>query len=147
MKQNRQTCDFLVIGSGLAGLFTALKAARHGKVIVVTKGQAEECNTRYAQGGVACVIAEGDTVADHVADTLKAGVGLCHEDVVEETVGAGPACIRDLLEWGIHFTTKGEIEGDAAEDAEKFDLGKEGGHSKRRVLHAGDITGDRAGVG
>ncbi len=138
----RLSCDYLVIGSGIAGLFAALKAAEHGTVVVLTKRTTSECNTRYAQGGIACVTTPDDSVDDHVADTLKAGAGLCHPEVVRQIVAAGPARIRDLLDWGIHFTTRGEIEGERAGDAaNQFDLGKEGGHGKRRILHAGDITG------
>ena len=135
-------CDYLIIGSGIAGLFAALKAAEYGSVVVITKRQAEECNTRYAQGGIACVIAEGDTFEEHVADTLSAGAGLCHNDVVRDIVSAGPARIQDLLDWGIHFTRRGELENVAAPDAGLYDLGREGGHSKRRILHSGDITGE-----
>ncbi|MBT7299834.1 MAG: L-aspartate oxidase [Victivallales bacterium] len=139
---DRLSCDYLIIGSGLAGLTAALKASRHGSVVVVTKTDASECNTQYAQGGIACVIAEGDTFEEHVQDTLVAGAGLCHEDVVREIVGAGPERIRDLQEWGVHFTRRGELEDDLQRsEAEDYDLGKEGGHSQRRVLHAGDITG------
>jgi len=139
----RTTCDYLVIGSGLAGLFAALKAARHGKVIVVTKRKADDCNTANAQGGIACVIAEGDTFESHLQDTLEAGAGLCDPKAVRAIVSAGPDRARDLMKWGIHFTTRREIETDTAdEDADGFHLGREGGHSRRRVLHAGDITGE-----
>ncbi len=139
---DRLSCDYLIIGSGLAGLSAALKASRHGSVIVVTKTEADECNTRYAQGGIACVIAEGDTFEAHVQDTLVAGAGLCHEDVVRAIVAAGPERIRDLQEWGVRFTRRGELESDLRrEEAEDFDLGREGGHSQRRILHSGDITG------
>ena len=139
---DRVSCDFLVIGSGLAGLTAALKASRHGSVVVVTKTDASECNTQYAQGGIACVIAEGDTFEEHVRDTLAAGAGLCHEDVVRAIVRAGPERIRDLQEWGVQFTRRGDLEEDLRNDeAKDYDLGKEGGHSRRRVLHAGDITG------
>jgi L-aspartate oxidase len=139
---DRITCDYLIIGSGLAGLSAALKASRHGSVVVVTKTEAVECNTQYAQGGIACVIAEGDTFDEHVRDTLVAGAGLCHEDVVHDIVSAAPARVRELQEWGVHFTRRGEMESDLQQsEAADFDLGKEGGHSKRRILHAGDITG------
>ncbi|MCF7853287.1 MAG: L-aspartate oxidase, partial [Candidatus Pacebacteria bacterium] len=104
---------------------------------------ADECNTRYAQGGIACVIAEGDSFEAHVQDTLQAGAGLCNPDVVREVVSDGPNCIQNLLEYGIHFTRRDEIEG--AENRQPpesdFDLGREGGHSQRRVLHSGDVTG------
>ncbi|MFA5206173.1 MAG: L-aspartate oxidase [Lentisphaeria bacterium] len=140
---DRQQCDFLIIGSGVAGLYAALKAAEHGRVLLVTKRTADECNTRYAQGGIACVIAEGDSFESHLQDTLDAGAGLCRPEVVRQIVSDGPARIRDLLAMGIHFTTHGEMAaaGAAAPDAETFDLGREGGHSQRRILHAGDITG------
>ena len=142
MKKNlKHVCDFLVIGSGLSGLFAALKAARHGHVIVVTKRESDECNTRYAQGGIACVTAPGDCFDSHVADTLEVGVGLCHTDVVEQVVSSGPGVIHDLLDWGVHFTTRGEL-GAPANVGHEYDLGKEGGHSERRILHAGDITGE-----
>lgn len=140
--QTRTTCDFLVIGSGIAGLVAALKAAESGEVIVITKREADECNTRYAQGGIACVIAAGDSFEAHVADTLSAGAGLCHADVVRDIVSAGPDRINDLLTEGIRFTRRGELTGNTeGKDADAFDLGREGGHSKRRILHAGDITG------
>ncbi|MFW5997131.1 MAG: L-aspartate oxidase [Lentisphaeria bacterium] len=143
-KNRKKQCDYLIIGSGIAGLLAALKAVEYGRVVVVTKREADECNTRYAQGGIACVIAEGDSFEEHVQDTLKAGAGLCHEDVVRDIVKSGPASVEQLLELGIKFT-----ENKAAPPIKKsfldggvpFDLGREGGHSKRRVLHAGDITG------
>ena len=138
----RASCDYLIIGSGIAGLFAALKAAPYGKVLVVTKRRADECNTKYAQGGIACAVTAADSLDAHVADTLQAGAGLCHEDVVREIVAAGPARIRDLLDLGMHFTRRGELsETIAAEEAQAFDLGREGGHSRRRVLHSGDVTG------
>ena len=140
--QNRIQCDYLIIGSGLAGLTAALQAAKHGKVIVVTKTTADQCNTRYAQGGIACVVDEKDTFEAHIADTLAAGAGLCHPDVVRDIVTAGPARMRDLEELGLRFTRRGEVrETHNPEEANQFDLGREGGHSARRVLHAGDITG------
>ncbi len=138
----RRTCDFLVIGTGIAGLFAALKAARHGDVTIVTKSTAEECNTRYAQGGIACVMEAGDSFDAHLADTLNAGAGLCHEDVVRDIVSAGPARIQELVDLGLHFTRRGEVaEAPDAQDAEAYDLGREGGHTRRRILHSGDITG------
>ena len=138
----RITTDYLIIGSGLAGLTAALEASKHGSVLVVTKGKAEECNTCYAQGGIACVIDSDDTFDAHVKDTLKAGAGLCHEDVVREIVRSAPARIHDLEGYGMKFTRRGEVrETTTSDQAREFDLGREGGHSARRILHAGDITG------
>ncbi len=135
-------CDYLIIGSGLAGLTAALEAAKHGKVIVITKARAEDCNTRYAQGGIACVMDDEDSFEAHIADTLTAGAGLCHPDVVRDIVKAGPARIRDLQAYGLHFTLRKDVEDKVSpKAAEEYHLGREGGHSARRVLHAGDITG------
>lgn len=131
--------DFLVIGSGLAGLNTALNLADIGKVAVVTKREITECNTRYAQGGVACVLDHGDSFDEHVQDTIEAGAGLCDIDVVRSIVEAGPDAVNDLIAHGARFTTRGEL-GDK-KHKDEFHLGQEGGHRKRRVLHAGDITG------
>ncbi|MCL5096909.1 MAG: L-aspartate oxidase [Candidatus Omnitrophica bacterium] len=130
--------DFLVIGSGIAGLFFALRAAEHGRVAVVTKKHRAESNTNYAQGGIAAVTSKEDSFAMHIRDTLTAGAGLCREPVVRTIVEEGPARIAELVELGMRFT-KREIP-DSPGDKE-WDLGKEGGHSKRRVLHAKDITG------
>ncbi len=125
-----------MIGAGIAGLSFALRAARHGSVIVVTKGKAFESNTAWAQGGIASVLPEnlrdlGDSEELHVADTLDAGAGLCHEAAVRTIVGEGDAAIEDLLGHGVMFDQ---------EDGH-FMLGKEGGHSHRRILHARDTTG------
>lgn len=140
--EQRVRCDYLIIGSGMAGLTAALEAAKHGKVIVITKAKAEDCNTRYAQGGIACVTDKDDTFEAHIADTLAAGAGLCHPDVVRDIVKAGPARIRDLEKYGLKFTRRGEVrENTTQEHASELDLGREGGHSARRVVHAGDITG------
>ena len=124
--------DYLVVGSGVSGLWFALKAAEHGSVCVVTKRERDESNTRYAQGGVAAVMSVEDSVEDHIKDTLVAGAGLCDEGAVRVTVTEGPTRVRELIELGVQFSRD--------EDGE-YDLGKEGGHTKRRVLHAGDITG------
>ena len=132
--------DHLVIGSGLAGLQTALRLAESGTVAVVSKLNAEESNTNYAQGGVACVIDPEDSFEEHIKDTLDAGAGLCRKDVVRTIVECGPEAISGLIDLGASFTTRGEM-GDNKHRNE-FDLGKEGGHRKRRVLHAGDITGE-----
>lgn len=126
--------DFLIIGSGLAGLTFALKVADYGRVAVITKSQASETNTRYAQGGVASVFGEQDSFELHIQDTLESGAGLCKRDVVETIVRNGPARIRELIDWGVKFTA------DNSSDKE-LDLGLEGGHSRQRIIHAKDFTG------
>jgi len=131
-----ESCDYLVVGSGIAGLMSALHLASFGRVLLVTKKKADDCNTNRAQGGIACVMAEGDSFEQHVADTLAAGAGLCNERVVRQVVSNGPARIRELEELGVRFNRR-------ADGAPGYDLGREGGHSMRRVLHAGDITGQR----
>lgn len=123
--------DFLVIGSGIAGLSFALQAADHGTVALVTKREITESATNYAQGGIASVFSEEDTFESHMEDTIVAGAGICHEDVVKMVVEEGPGVIRTLIEWGVNFTTRGNT----------YDLTREGGHSKRRILHADDLTG------
>ncbi|RME93741.1 MAG: L-aspartate oxidase [Verrucomicrobia bacterium] len=131
-------CDYLVIGSGVAGLFFALKAARHGTVVLVTKKRSADSNTNRAQGGIAAVTSDEDSFELHVQDTLRAGAGLCHEDAVRSIVQEGPARIRELIELGIRFT---EREVPDQPGRRELDLGREGGHSKRRILHAQDMTG------
>ena len=131
-RMSQHEFDFLVIGSGIAGLTFALKVAAAGSVAIITKKQRAESNTNYAQGGIAAVMSSGDSFDLHVRDTLTAGAGLCKEDVVRTTISEGPGLVRELIEIGVQFTRK--------EDGQ-FDLGREGGHSERRVLHAGDITG------
>jgi L-aspartate oxidase len=131
---SQKNFDFLVIGSGMAGLTFALKTARFGSVAIITKKQRAESNTNYAQGGIAAVMADDDSFDLHVSDTLNAGAGLCREDVVRTIVGEGPALVRGLIELGVRFSA-GET------PDQQFDLGREGGHTKRRILHAGDITG------
>jgi L-aspartate oxidase len=130
------TADFLIIGSGIAGLSLAIRAAEHGSVICLTKGDLLDSNTAWAQGGIAAVLPEslreaGDSCALHIADTLDAGAGLCHENVVRTIIEEGAATIDELVHYGVAF--------DAEND--NFSLGKEGGHSKRRILHARDTTG------
>jgi len=125
--------DFLVIGSGIAGLSFALRAAEHGSVTVVTKKGTTESATNYAQGGIAAVFAPEDSFEDHVRDTLVAGAGLCNEAAVRFVVEHGPEAARSLMDLGVQF--------DASPEAPGFDLGREGGHSRRRVLHAADFTG------
>lgn len=133
--------DHLVIGSGLAGLNSALYLADSGRrVAVITKREIDDCNTRHAQGGIACVTDIGDSFDEHVQDTLSAGGRLCDEKAVRAIVEAGPAALRELIERGAKFTTRGEL-GFQDGKPDEFDLGREGGHHKRRILHAGDITG------
>src|SRR5690349_17224831 len=127
--------DFAVIGSGIAGLSFALKAARHGTVAVITKRKGADTNTAWAQGGIACVTSDEDSFEMHVRDTLEAGAGLCDETAVRAIVTEGPARIAELMELGLHFDER-EVSGHR-----ELDLGKEGGHSKRRVLHVQDVTG------
>ncbi len=124
--------DFLVLGSGLAGLTFALKISRYGSVALITKDALEESATKYAQGGIASVMAEDDSVDLHVSDTIEAGRGLCREDVVRCIIREGPALVRELIQLGARFTRAG---------ADDFHLTREGGHSKRRILHADDLTG------
>lgn len=128
----RLRTDFLVIGSGIAGLSFALKAAVHGKVTVVTKSNLEETNTRYAQGGIAAVMYEPDTFDKHVKDTIIAGDGFCDEEVVRMVVSEAPARIAELVEAGAEFDRKPDG---------TFDLGREGAHSEYRILHHKDNTG------
>lgn len=127
-------CDNLVIGSGLAGLMTALRLGRHSRVILATKRAVDESNTAYAQGGIACVMDPDDRLEEHVQDTLGAGAGLCREPVVRALLAEGADRIRELEAWGVRFERRAGRE-------EEYDLGQEGGHSRRRVLHAGDMTG------
>ncbi|HEV2393263.1 MAG TPA: L-aspartate oxidase [Verrucomicrobiae bacterium] len=130
--------DFLVLGSGIAGLSYALKVAAHGRVAIVTKKDKAESNTNYAQGGIAAVTSKEDSFELHVRDTLEAGAGLCKEEVVRTIIQEGPARIAELIELGMHFS---ERQLPSADGSRELDLGKEGGHSKRRILHAKDITG------
>src|SRR5271156_418504 len=128
--------DYVVLGSGIAGLTFDLNVAEKGSVAVITKKNRAESNTNYAQGGIACVTSTEDTFDLHVRDTLEAGAGLCNEEVVRGIVEDGPARIRELIELGMSFTER-ENSGHKHE----LDLGKEGGHTKRRILHAKDVTG------
>lgn len=129
----RVECDFLVIGSGVAGLTFALQASEHGEVTIVTKRSRTDSATNWAQGGIAAVLDPEDSFEAHIQDTLGTGGGLSHRDVVEMVVRDGPARIRELMEIGAKFS--------ANEDGAGLDLTREGGHSARRVVHAGDITG------
>src|SRR5256714_8081893 len=127
--------DFVVIGSGIAGLSFALKAAKHGSVAVITKRKGPDTNTAWAQGGIACVTSDEDSFELHVRDTLEAGAGLCDENVVRTVVTEAPTRIQELVDLGLQFDER-EVFGHR-----EFDLGREGGHSKRRVLHVRDVTG------
>lgn len=127
--------DFVVVGSGIAGLSFALKAAKHGSVAVITKRKGSDSNTAWAQGGIACVTSDEDSFELHVRDTMEAGAGLCDEQVVRAIITEAPAAIRELQEIGVHFDER-EVSGQR-----ELDLGREGGHSKRRVLHVQDVTG------
>ena len=124
--------DFLVIGSGAAGLSFALKAAAHGHVTIVTKGEMNECNTNYAQGGICSVTYAPDTFEKHIRDTLVCGAGKCDEAAVELVVKRAPELIRNLIEWGTRF--------DKTPDG-RFELNREGGHTEPRILHHEDLTG------
>jgi len=131
--------DFLVIGSGIAGLSFAIKAAEHGTVTVITKGKLLESNTAWAQGGISAVLPPAlrdptDNCEKHVADTLDAGAGLCHKDAVRIIVEEAAETIEELVDWGTDFDRD-------EDDPARFSLGKEGGHSHRRILHAKDTTG------
>ncbi len=140
MKHNPQLfSDFIVIGGGIAGLTFAIKAAEFGTVTVLTKAGSAEANTAYAQGGIASVWSVDDSFESHVEDTLRAGAGLCDRAAVETIVREGPETIRELIRLGTRFT---KVETSALDDSdEEYDLGQEGGHSHRRVLHAQDLTG------
>jgi L-aspartate oxidase len=129
------TSDFLVIGGGIAGLIFAIKASEVGSVTVLTKAASDEANTAYAQGGIASVWSTNDSFESHVDDTLRAGAGLCNRAAVETIVRDGPEAVRELIALGTNFTRVEE----GGED--EYDLGREGGHSHRRVLHAQDLTG------
>jgi L-aspartate oxidase len=129
--------DFLVIGSGVAGLHFALRVAERGSVAIVTKKRAAESATNYAQGGIAAVTATEDSFDAHVQDTLYAGAGLCDKAVVKHVIERGPRAIQDLLKWGVNFDRSENSESGAFD----YDLGREGGHSKRRILHHRDSTG------
>jgi L-aspartate oxidase len=127
--------DFLVIGGGLAGLTFALRTAQHGSVLLISKDRLPESATNYAQGGIASVWSPEDSFEAHIEDTLIAGAGLCHRDLVELVVREGPERIRELIALGTNFSRR-----ESREDPE-YDLGREGGHSRRRILHASDATG------
>jgi L-aspartate oxidase len=130
--------DYLILGSGIAGLTFALNVAPHGRVAIVTKKDRAESNTNYAQGGIASVTSKTDSFESHVGDTLSAGAGLCNEAVVRTIVEEGPARIAELIALGMKFS---ESEAPSEDGGRQLDLGREGGHSERRILHAKDVTG------
>lgn len=132
--------DFLIIGSGIAGLSFALKVADSGPVALVTKKEAVESNTNLAQGGIASVFGQNDSYDLHIRDTLEAGAGLCNLEVVEMVVNCGPDRIRELTDLGVLFNLS-ENEGMAKGKNQVFHLGQEGGHSQKRIVHAQDMTG------
>jgi L-aspartate oxidase len=124
--------DFLVVGSGIAGLTFATKVAHLGETLILTKKRKADTSTNYAQGGIAAVFGEDDSLKYHAKDTLMAGEGLCHRKAVEIMVKQGPRLVMELHDMGCRFSTS---------NGKTFDLGKEGGHSKRRIVHAKDFTG------
>jgi len=130
--------DYLVLGSGIAGLSFALQIAPRGRVAIVTKKDRAESNTNYAQGGIAAVTSKEDSFELHVRDTLTAGAGLCREEVVRTIIEEGPARIAELIDLGMKFSERDDPRNHGGRE---LDLGKEGGHSKRRILHAKDVTG------
>lgn len=124
--------DVLIIGSGIAGLFSALKVSEFADVVIITKKELLESNTNYAQGGIASVLDKNDSFEEHIKDTLIAGAGLSNKKIVEIIVKEGPSAIDDLLKYGVEFSKN--FNG-------SLDLGREGGHSKNRIVHAKDLTG------
>ena len=128
------TSDYLIIGSGIAGLSFALKAALRGTVNIVTKKEKMDASTNYAQGGIASVLDPQDSFDLHMADTLESGAGLCNEEVVRMVVTNGPAMIQELVSLGVRFSRN-------KKQANRLDLTQEGGHSRRRIVHTDDLTG------
>ena len=124
--------DVLVIGSGIGGLYFAIHMAEYAHVTIITKKESSTSNTNWAQGGIAATIDDNDSSELHIADTLEAGAGLCNEEMVSLMVKEGPQHIRRLTELGVNFTTS---------DHNILHLGKEGGHSRSRIVHAQDLTG------
>src|SRR5438270_4629548 len=133
MSDMRHQFDYLVLGSGIAGLSFAVQAARHGRFALLTKRGRSESNTAYAQGGIAAVFGPQDSFEQHIQDTLTAGGGLCREEAVRVTVTEGPARVRQLIDLGAEFTRDASTFG--------YHLASEGTHSQRRVANTADITG------
>lgn len=137
--RSQARAQVLILGTGIAGLSAALKFARKGiSVTVVSKDEPAEGATRYAQGGIASVWSKQDSFEEHKRDTLVAGAGLCHDSVVDLCVREGPARVQELIDLGVEFTRSHQA---AADPTEEFDLHREGGHGRRRILHADDLTG------
>ena len=136
MNNSPKKFDFIVLGSGIAGLTFALKVAHAGKVAIITKKSRTESNTNYAQGGIAAVTSKNDSFESHVQDTIVAGSGLCKEEIVRGIVEEGPDRVKELINLGMKFSRRQTENGDC-----ELDLGKEGGHTNRRILHAKDVTG------
>jgi L-aspartate oxidase len=134
----RHLHDVLVIGSGAAGLSVALRLPQTCRVALLSKGDLNEGSTYWAQGGMAAVLHDRDTVDSHVSDTLAAGAGLCHRDAVEFTVRNSRRCVEWLVEQGVDFDLRDDVSGDQERE---FHLTMEGGHSHRRIIHAADRTG------
>ena len=133
--------DFLVIGTGIAGLSFALKAAEVGSVTVITKKESQESNTNYAQGGIASVLSPDDSFDLHTRDTLEAGAGLCKKEVVDLVVSAGPQMVQELIDWGVRFTREKTVTGETRKGGAPLALGREGGHSKNRIAFSADLAG------
>ena len=131
----QNNCDVLIIGSGAAGLTLALHLAKNADVVILSKGPLNEGSTFYAQGGIAAVFDENDSIASHVADTIVAGAGLCDEKTVQYTAENAKACLDWLIGQGVAFDKEESDKG------ERYHLTQEGGHSHRRILHSADATG------
>ena len=132
----QHNCDVLIIGSGAAGLTLALHLAQNADVIILSKVPVNEGSTLYAQGGIAAVFDENDSITSHVSDTLISGAGLCDEDIVQYTAENAKACLEWLIEQGVNFDQESNNNGDV-----RYHLTREGGHSHRRILHSADATG------
>ena len=124
--------DYVVVGTGVSGLSFALEASKYGRVAVITKRASENSNTSWAQGGICCVADDNDSFESHIKDTIDAGAGLCDYDVVKTIVESAPDAIDKMVNIGVQFDKKSNG---------NYELGKEGGHSQRRVLHSKDTTG------
>ncbi|MFX0101360.1 MAG: L-aspartate oxidase [Candidatus Hodarchaeota archaeon] len=133
MNSIKKKTDFLIVGTGISGLFLARKISRFGSVLLITKKLKTDSNSTNAQGGIAVVLSDEDSIEKHIQDTLNAGDGLCDVDVTRKIIENGPRCVRELIDFDIPFSKNADG---------SFNLGKEGGHTTRRVIHAGDFTGN-----